>query len=38
VEDHGGKLDLLPEGPGARFRMTLPVAEEPLPGGSRIES
>jgi signal transduction histidine kinase len=32
VEDHGGKLDLLHEGPGARFRMTLPVAEEPLTG------
>ena len=29
VEDHGGKLELLPEGPGARFRLTLPVSEEP---------
>lgn len=29
VEDHGGKLDLLPEGPGARFRLTLPVADAP---------
>jgi signal transduction histidine kinase len=25
VEDHGGKLVLLPDGPGACFRMTLPL-------------
>jgi signal transduction histidine kinase len=26
VEDHGGRLELLPEGPGARFRAFLPAA------------
>jgi signal transduction histidine kinase len=26
VEDHGGRLELLPEGPGARFRLLLPLA------------
>lgn len=26
VEDHGGSLVLLPEGPGARFRILLPLA------------
>lgn len=25
VEDHGGRLELLPEGPGARFHMLLPL-------------
>ncbi len=25
VEDHGGSLELLPDGPGARFRMRLPL-------------
>jgi signal transduction histidine kinase len=25
VEDHGGTLELLPEGPGARFRIALPL-------------
>jgi signal transduction histidine kinase len=25
VEDHGGRLVLLPEGPGARFQITLPL-------------
>jgi two-component system sensor histidine kinase HupT/HoxJ len=25
VEDHGGRLELLPKGPGARFRMLLPL-------------
>jgi signal transduction histidine kinase len=25
VEDHGGRLELLPEGPGARFQITLPL-------------
>jgi signal transduction histidine kinase len=25
VEEHGGTLDLLPNGPGARFRLSLPV-------------
>ena len=27
VEDHGGTLELLPEGPGARFRLSLPIVE-----------
>jgi signal transduction histidine kinase len=27
VEDHGGTLELLPEGPGARFRLSLPLVE-----------
>jgi signal transduction histidine kinase len=27
VEDHGGALDLLTEGPGARFRIVLPLGE-----------
>jgi signal transduction histidine kinase len=26
VEDHGGTVELLPEGPGARFRIVLPLA------------
>jgi signal transduction histidine kinase len=26
VEDHGGSVELLPEGPGARFRIVLPLA------------
>jgi signal transduction histidine kinase len=26
VEDHGGRIELLPEGPGARFRLVLPAA------------
>lgn len=26
VEDHGGTVELLPEGPGARFRILLPLA------------
>jgi signal transduction histidine kinase len=25
VQDHGGRLELLPEGPGARFRLILPL-------------
>jgi signal transduction histidine kinase len=25
VEEHGGTVELLPDGPGARFRLTLPV-------------
>jgi signal transduction histidine kinase len=25
VEDHGGSVDLLPEGPGARFRLVIPL-------------
>jgi signal transduction histidine kinase len=25
VEEHGGSLELLPQGPGARFRLTLPM-------------
>ena len=25
VEDHGGSIELLKEGPGARFRMSLPL-------------
>jgi signal transduction histidine kinase len=25
VEEHGGTIELLPEGPGARFRITLPL-------------
>ncbi len=29
VEDHGGTIELLPEGPGARFRITLPLAQAP---------
>jgi len=29
VEDHGGTLELLPEGPGARFRIAMPVAAPP---------
>jgi signal transduction histidine kinase len=31
VEQHGGRLELLPEGPGARFRMTLPLEVRPAP-------
>jgi signal transduction histidine kinase len=31
VEEHGGTVELLPEGPGARFRLTLPVR---APGGA----
>jgi signal transduction histidine kinase len=27
VEDHGGNIALLPEGPGARFRITVPLGE-----------
>jgi signal transduction histidine kinase len=27
VEDHGGSLERLPEGPGARFRLALPLGE-----------
>jgi signal transduction histidine kinase len=26
VEDHGGTVELLPQGPGARFRIVLPLA------------
>jgi signal transduction histidine kinase len=29
VEDHGGTIDLLPHGPGARFRITLPLTAPP---------
>jgi signal transduction histidine kinase len=31
VEDHGGSIELLAEGPGARFRILLPLA---VPGGA----
>ncbi len=31
VEQHGGRLELLAEGPGARFRMTLPLEARPAP-------
>ncbi|HVR71793.1 MAG TPA: ATP-binding protein, partial [Vicinamibacteria bacterium] len=31
VEEHGGTVELLPDGPGARFRLTLPVRG---PGGA----
>jgi signal transduction histidine kinase len=27
VEDHGGRIELLAEGPGARFRLALPIQE-----------
>ncbi len=29
VEDHGGSVELLPEGPGARFRLRLPLRPAP---------
>jgi signal transduction histidine kinase len=29
VEEHGGTVELLPDGPGARFRLTLPVQAPP---------
>jgi signal transduction histidine kinase len=29
VEDHGGSIALLPEGPGARFRITVPLESRP---------
>jgi signal transduction histidine kinase len=29
VEDHGGTIELLREGPGARFRITLPLQSAP---------
>lgn len=29
VEDHGGRIDLLPECPGARFRIQLPLLASP---------
>ena len=32
VEEHGGTVELLAEGPGARFRLTLPVREPPTAG------
>jgi signal transduction histidine kinase len=25
IEDHGGSVDLLPDGPGARFRIVIPL-------------
>ena len=31
VEDHGGSLDLLDEGPGARFRIVLPLKDPQAP-------
>ena len=31
VEDHGGSVELLPEGPGARFRLLLPLQPAPAP-------
>jgi len=31
VEDHGGTVELLPDGPGARFRLLLPLQPEPAP-------
>jgi signal transduction histidine kinase len=35
VEEHGGTVELLAEGPGARFRVTLPVRE---PSSAGIQS
>lgn len=35
VEEHGGTVELLAEGPGARFRVTLPVRE---PASAGIQS
>jgi signal transduction histidine kinase len=29
VEEHGGTVELLPDGPGARFRVMLPVQAPP---------
>jgi signal transduction histidine kinase len=31
IEDHGGSLELLPTGPGASFRLSLPLHARPLP-------
>jgi signal transduction histidine kinase len=31
VEDHGGTIELLPEGPGARFRISLPLSNTAAP-------
>lgn len=36
VEDHGGTIELLPEGPGARFRLTLPLAPAGAPPAAGI--
>jgi signal transduction histidine kinase len=32
VEDHGGTLELLPDGPGARFRIAMPIAPRAAEG------
>jgi signal transduction histidine kinase len=37
VEDHGGSLELLPQGPGARFRIAMPLGAS-NETGRRIES
>jgi signal transduction histidine kinase len=29
VEDHGGRIELLSDGPGARFRLVLPIHDAP---------
>jgi signal transduction histidine kinase len=35
VEDHGGTVELLPDGPGARFRLLLPLATGARAGSSQ---
>jgi signal transduction histidine kinase len=34
VEDHGGDIALLPDGPGAAFRIVLPLTGAPPPTGA----